>query len=261
MAMRTILSPAQRAALFDPPDETPAVERLYTLGPGDLAETVRRRRAPNRLGFAVQLSYLRHPGRALEPGERPPPALLQVLAHQLGCDPAAFTEYASRETTLREHRAEIEAWMELRGFERRDRPAMLAIALDAAASTDRGEVIVGAMTRRLRETRITLPTSSTLERVALVARAQARRQAFVGLARDLTPEQIQGLEGLLSLGSAPGRTGLAWTREWPEAPSATNLRAVLERLEPGPPHRRRARPKPAHPCGPLSRDPQVRRRS
>ena len=160
MAMRTILSPAQRAALFDPPDETPAVERLYTLGPGDLAETVRRRRAPNRLGFAVQLSYLRHPGRALEPGERPPPALLQVLAHQLGCDPAAFTEYASRETTLREHRAEIEAWMELRGFERRDRPAMLAIALDAAASTDRSEVIVGAMTRRLRETRITLPTSS-----------------------------------------------------------------------------------------------------
>ena len=42
--MRTLLSPAQRSALFDPPDDRPTVERLYTLGPDDLAETARRRR-------------------------------------------------------------------------------------------------------------------------------------------------------------------------------------------------------------------------
>lgn len=33
-----------------------------------------------------------------------------------------------------------------------------------------------------------------------------------------------------SAGSAPRRTALAWVREWPEAPSAANLKAVLERL-------------------------------
>ena len=119
----------------------------------------------------------------------------------------------------------------LRGFERRDRPAMLAVALDAATSTDRGEVIAGAMTRRLREVRIALPAASTLERVALVARAQARRQAFGGLIRDLTPDQAQGLEDLLSAASVSGRTAMTWTREWPEAPSAANLKSVLERLE------------------------------
>lgn len=70
-----------------------------------------------------------------------------------------------------------------------------------------------------------------MERIAFVARAQARRQAFAGLIRDLTSEQVQGLEDLPSLAPTSGRTALAWMREWPEAPSAANLKAVLERLE------------------------------
>ncbi len=50
-----ILSPAQRAALFDPPSDPAVIERLYTLGPDDLVEVFRRRRAANRIGYAVQL--------------------------------------------------------------------------------------------------------------------------------------------------------------------------------------------------------------
>lgn len=59
-----ILSPAQRAVLFDPPSDLATIERLYTLGPDDLVEVFRRRRPANRIGYAVQLGYLRHPGRA-----------------------------------------------------------------------------------------------------------------------------------------------------------------------------------------------------
>lgn len=95
-----ILSPAQRAALFDPPSDPAAIERLYTLGPDDLIEVFRRRRPANRIGYAVQLGYLRHPGRAIEPGETPPAAMLIVLAAQIGCAPDAFADYAARDTTL-----------------------------------------------------------------------------------------------------------------------------------------------------------------
>lgn len=73
------LSPAQRAALFDPPSDLATIERLYTLGPDDLVEVFRRRRPANRIGYAVQLDYLRHPGRAIDPGEVPPAAMLTVL--------------------------------------------------------------------------------------------------------------------------------------------------------------------------------------
>lgn len=230
VAIKTILSPPQRAALFDPAVDDTTVERLYTLGTDDLAQVFRRRRASNRLGFAVQLSYLRRPGRPLEPGELPPPTLLRLLAGQIGCQPEAFTEYANRETTLREHRADIEAWLGLRSFQRGDRSAMLSIGLEVAASTDRGEPIVGAMVERLRVSRVVLPAAFTLERVALIARAQARRAAFAGLTGDLSTGQIATLEGLLVAGES-GRTGLAWIRDWPEAPSAANLKAVVERLD------------------------------
>mgnify|MGYP006284784145 FL=1 len=55
MPSRTILSPAQRSAIFDPPADRATIERLYTLGPDDLGQVSRRRRGPNRLGYAVQL--------------------------------------------------------------------------------------------------------------------------------------------------------------------------------------------------------------
>ena len=57
MPAKTILSPGQRAALFDPPTDRDTVERLYTLGPDDLVEVCRRRRGANRIGYAVQLCY------------------------------------------------------------------------------------------------------------------------------------------------------------------------------------------------------------
>ena len=88
-----ILSPPQRVALFDPPSDPAVIERLYTLGPDDLIEVFRCRRAASRIGYAVQLGYLRHPGRATEPGEMPPAAMLTVLATQIGCSPDAFADY------------------------------------------------------------------------------------------------------------------------------------------------------------------------
>ena len=108
---------------------------------------------------------------------------------------------------------------------------MLQVAGDVAAATDRGDAIVSAMVQRLRSSHVVLPAASTLERVALIARAQARRQAFVGLVRDLTPEQAAGLDALLAPPDTGSRTRLAWLREWPEAPGAGNLKAVLERLD------------------------------
>ena len=53
-----------------------------------------RRRASNRLGFAVQLCVLRDPGRVLDPTEVPPEPMLAFVARQIGADPALFGEYA-----------------------------------------------------------------------------------------------------------------------------------------------------------------------
>ena len=65
MKKHEILSPQSRAALFDPPTDPAAIVRHYTFSPEDMALIRQRRRAANRLGFAVHLAYLRFPGRVL----------------------------------------------------------------------------------------------------------------------------------------------------------------------------------------------------
>jgi TnpA family transposase len=229
MPTKTILSPAQRTAIFDPPADRATIERLYTLGPDDLAQVARRRRGVNRIGYAVQLCYLRHPRRGLLTGEAVPDAVLALLAEQIGCAADDFIGYAMRSTTLREHRAEIEALLGLRAFARMDVRAMLALGSEIATSTDRGEAIVAGMVDRLRADRIVLPAPSTLERLALIVRTRARKAAHANLIDDCSAEQEAALEHLVA-SDDHGRTRLGWIREWPEAPSAANLKGIVERL-------------------------------
>lgn len=192
MAQRSkaILSPGQRAVLFVPsPTNRETIERIYALGVDDMTLLARRRRPENRLGCAVQLCYLRYPGRALLPQEPPLVEILKILSGQLGCRVNDFTAYAARPTTLREYRSEIERYLGLRSFGRNDLRNMLLLGIEGTTSTDRGMVIVTGMVERLRLDRIVLLTADTLERIALIARIRARPAACSGLIAAFTLDQ------------------------------------------------------------------------
>jgi hypothetical protein len=76
MPRRSILSAAERESLLALPDTKDDLIRHYTFSETDLS-IIRQRRGPaNRLGFAVQLCYLRFPGVILGADEPPFPPLL-----------------------------------------------------------------------------------------------------------------------------------------------------------------------------------------
>jgi TnpA family transposase len=64
----------------------------------------RRRRGAKRLGYAVQLCYLRHLGRSLLPSEAVPAAMLALLADQIGCRTEDFADYSARDDAARASR-------------------------------------------------------------------------------------------------------------------------------------------------------------
>ncbi len=72
MPRRSILSAAEREGLFALPDTQDELIRHYTSSDADLSIIRQRRGAANRLGFAVQLCYLRFPGIVLGADERRP---------------------------------------------------------------------------------------------------------------------------------------------------------------------------------------------
>jgi hypothetical protein len=230
MSPRELLSPQLRSALFDPPSDPQEIVRHYTFTTDDLA-LIRERRLPhNRLGCAVQLAYFRYPGRALQIGEAPPPAMLGYISQQLGFSADLFHRYAARENTQREHLLELCMSCRMKSFSRRNLHQMFHAAAQAATGTDRGEVIVQAMIEALRASSILLPVPGILERIGLSARAAARERAYKSLIRDLTPSQHDGLLDLIVGIRGVAKSRLAWLRDWPESPAPVNLLKLIERL-------------------------------
>jgi TnpA family transposase len=103
MPRRSILSAAERESLLALPDSKDDLIRHYTFNDTDLS-IIRQRRGPaNRLGFAVQLCYLRFPGVITGVDELPFPPLLKLVADQLKVGVESWNEYGQREQTRREH--------------------------------------------------------------------------------------------------------------------------------------------------------------
>lgn len=87
MGRRDLLSAEERRLLFGVPVERDALAQRHTFDPGDLELIHSRREDRNRLGFAVQLALLRHPGLTLaqvlaQPGTQPGADLIPAL-----CEP------------------------------------------------------------------------------------------------------------------------------------------------------------------------------
>jgi TnpA family transposase len=230
MARRELLTDDERRRIFGVPETEADIIRHYTLSPVDLELTTDRRGSHNRLGFAVQLCLLRHPGFGLRAGESVPEAVLSYLAHQLGVTPAAFRDYSRRAQTRLDHAGEISAHLGLRAFTHADVPLTVDLAAAGAWSTDKGEPIARGLVEGLRAAKLILPSADTIERAGLAGRARARRRAAEALIATLTPEQLNRVDALLLNDAKLNSTPLAWLRDVPESPSTTNINGILERL-------------------------------
>ena len=80
MPRRSILSAAEREGLLAFPDTEEELIRHYTFTESDMSTIRQRRGNHNRLGFAVQLCYLRYPGFGLPTDAEPPMPCCPSLA-------------------------------------------------------------------------------------------------------------------------------------------------------------------------------------
>jgi TnpA family transposase len=116
MPRKAVLSAVQQAALTAMPTAEHDLRLHYTLSENDLAIIRSKRGLNNRLGFAIQLCYLRFPGQAMTLEAEPPAELLAHVARQVQVDPNAWTAYAARDETRREHALELQSIFGYRPF-------------------------------------------------------------------------------------------------------------------------------------------------
>ena len=170
MAHRQLLTDNERQALLGIPIDPDGMARHFTLSRADQDLVAERRRDANRIGFAVQLALLRHPGMALAQLEQPVEPLVQWLAKQLEIPAAPFAGYARRPQTMTDHARLLATILGLRPPVIADLPMMIEAAAQAAWSTDRGQPIAAAVVTLLRAARVILPTAGVIERAAIAGR-------------------------------------------------------------------------------------------
>ena len=205
--------------------------RHYTLSATDLTGIRRCRGDHNRLGHAVMLCYLRHPGRPLRIGEQPPAALLSFLAEQLDVLPACIGEYLTAERNRQRHAIELQERLALRPFGTRPAAALAQWLLPYAIENERLAHLAGLVVEECRRRHIIVPSPPTLERLCVEVRHQARREVHRRLIDGLSADQRRRLEALVQRREDTSQSWLAWLRQMPEATTPAAMLGLIERLE------------------------------
>lgn len=230
MPRRELLTPVERTALLEFPEDEGELIRLATFSRADLTFIRQHRGDHNRLGIGVQMTYLRHPSRVLAPRETPHPPLLGIVAAQLKVTPAAWSLYATRDETRREHLQELLDRLGLKQFERGHYRALTEWLMPLALQTTQGIVLARALVQELRARHVLLPPVAVIEQLCATALTRAERATFERLTGPLTAAHRLALDALLAIREGTAMSTLAWMRQAPGAPSANAVLAHLARL-------------------------------
>jgi Domain of unknown function (DUF4158) len=230
VARRQLLTEEERRLLFGIPHDPDALTRHYSFTRSDRELLTGRRGNANRLGFAVQLALLRHPGMGLAQMEEPVDALVAWLAERLKIQAAAFTKYAGRAQTMTDHARILAAALGLRTATAADLPFMIEAAAQSAWSADRGPPIVASVIAALRAENVILPAPRVLERAAIAGRARARKHAADAMLAGVSEQQLAMLDKLSVVDPALKATPLAWLRSAPTSPKADHVGELIDRL-------------------------------
>ena len=190
-----------------------------------------RRRPENRLGLALHIALLCHPGQGWHDDTEPPAPLVAWLAEQIEVPFPSLARYGSRGATRSNHRRLAVRHLGLRAFVlAHDMRTAMDLAARAAFDTDDGRIILARLSGEIKAQRFVLPSADTLERIGLAGRARARRLSAQALNDALGDERKKALEALLEHDPGIGRSRLTWLRTPPHSTSAPSMLALLERL-------------------------------
>ena len=230
MPRKAVLSAAQQAALIALPPTEEDLRLHYTLSENDLAIIRRKRGSHNRLGFAVQLCYLRFPGQAMAFEAQPPAELLAYVAQEVGVSPNAWTEYATRDETRREHALELQSVFGYRPFTIPEYRKVRGWLTDLALQTNKALALAEQLIELLRSQRIIVPAITMIDRLCAEALARGVKLLYRRLTHALDDDCCGKLDALLLPREGLRTVVITWLRQPPGEPKAKNVLTHLDRL-------------------------------
>jgi TnpA family transposase len=221
---------AAKYAAYDGAPSRTELERFFFLDDADRALIEPKRRAHNRLGFAVQMTTVRFLGVFLDDPTDVPAEVVDYLAEQLGvADASALKAYGERENTRLDHVRELRRVLEYTEFAESE--AELRAWVDARAwTTGEGpKALFDAAAGWLRERRVLLPGVTTLARLVAAVREAANQRLWDTLYGLLSSGQRAVLDSLLTVPPGARVSELDRLRRGPVRISGPQMKWALER--------------------------------
>jgi len=207
------------------------LERYFRFEGDDALRIRDRRRAHNRLGFAIQLGTVRFLGTFLSSQLEVPAGVVGYVAEHLGVDAACFAEYAERFQTQHDHAREIRRWCGYRDFTAVEHDELERwLYTRASGSTEAPSVLFDLATARLLERRVLLPGVTTIARLVSAAREQAAVDLYERVVEGAADFQLARLEALAIVPDGARSSELDRLRRAPATISADALIAALGRV-------------------------------
>lgn len=231
MAHRPILSDKQRNALLAIPTNERELLNYYVLSHDDLVHINTKRKAFNRLGFALQLCAFRYPGRLLQKKEIIPHPTLIFLATQLGLSEDELGTYGIRSETRYEHSSELQCLYGFRIFQESDEQGFLNWLMHTAIETHTNAELAELFVQECRKRRIILPGITVIERLCADARVAAEREIVGRISGRLNERMKQNLNAMLTE-TVDGRlTVHGWLKRFEVGHNSADVNRLLEKLE------------------------------
>ncbi|UYM15959.1 Tn3 family transposase [Endozoicomonas euniceicola] len=230
MPHRIVLSQSQRELFSALPTEPAELAKYYTFSDADLVMIRKRRESKNRIGFAVQLCLMRYPGRRLQANEQLPDKMIAFIAEQLAIHPIAFSGYALREETRREHFLLLAKQLQVESFGTAHYRNMTRWLIPIAVENPNSDFLVGALLNELRIRRILHPVIPVIERMVAAAKRNADRRIFNLIYKQLQFQHRVGLDEWLNTDTKQ-QSRLSWIRQPVGRPCPANILVILEKLD------------------------------
>ena len=231
MPRRSIFSSIERDSLLALPDNDDGLIRHYTFSEQDMSVILQHRGEENRLGFAVQLCYMRYPGITLGAGETPFPPLLRYVSSQLKISPGSWDDYGKRPQTRREHLRELQMIFGFKPFSMEFYQKAIDSLDELSMQTDKGITLANALIGDLRGQSILLPPIVAIERICAEAITRSERRLYKLFTESLSEGQYRQLDQILSVRENSNISTLTWLRQPPGAPAPKHLLEHIERLK------------------------------
>jgi hypothetical protein len=217
---------------FDGQPSRQDLDRVFFLDGADRELIDKHRGAPNRLGFALQLTTVQWLGTFLADPTDVPPVVLAYVARQLEIEEpsSCVARYLDRRRTRSEHAEEIKASKALRDFPAINDEFEEWVAARSYMTGDGPRTIFAGAVGWLRERRVLLPGVTTLARLVARARAEGDWQLWETLAA-LPPEpELRRAGGLLDVAEGERLSALERARKGPADPTGKSLEAFPLRV-------------------------------